>query len=240
MAKSDGQPGKAKSDGAQKRALKADERAAPTPEPKRKGGLALLTGLVLVTVLAGGVFVLGKTHFAGSPAEVAEKTEARIGGPFTLTDQDGETVTQETYAGKFRLVFFGYTFCPDICPTTLTEISNVMQELGADAEKMVPLFITVDPQRDTPAHLKEYVGFFDDRIEALTGTPEQIADVATAYKVYYKKAQQNPEDAGDYLMDHSSVIYLMGPEGRFRTHFSHGTPVKTMVDAIAREIEKGT
>ena len=241
MAESGGQSGKNASGGEQEeRSLKA-ERPVPEPEPtsRRKGGVALLAGLVLVTVLAGGVYLLGKTYFTGTTSETAQQGEARIGGPFTLTDQDGETVTEETYAGKFKLVFFGYTFCPDVCPTTLTDISNVMQELGAKSDQVVPLFVSVDPQRDTPAHLKEYVGFFDQRIQALTGTPEQIKDVAEAYKVYYKKAQQNPDDPGDYLMDHSSVVYLMGPEGRFRTHFSHGTRVETMVDAITKEIEKG-
>lgn len=158
--------------------------------------------------------------------------EALIGGPFELTDQNGSTVTDQTYRGKLMLIYFGFTFCPDACPTALGIMSAALDKLDVAAERVVPMLITVDPERDTPQVLKEYVSNFHPRMVGLTGTPEQIAAVAKAYRVYYQKAAG--ATAGDYLMDHTLLIYLMDGEGKYVAHFGpQATP-----DEIAEEIRK--
>lgn len=159
-----------------------------------------------------------------------------LGGPFTLTDQAGRTVTDETYRGRWMLVFFGYTFCPDVCPTELQVVGEVMDRLGPKAGRVAPLFVTIDPERDTPPVLADYVKLFDDRLTGLTGTPEQIATIARAYRVYYAKAR--PENSTTYLMDHSSFLYLMGPDGRFRTMFRHGASADDIVAALTQYMER--
>jgi protein SCO1/2 len=153
-----------------------------------------------------------------------------IGGPFTLTNQDGKTVRDTDFRGKYLLVYFGYTYCPDLCPTGLESIAHSLDELGADAKKVQPLFITVDPARDTPAKLKEYVASFSSGIVALTGTPEQIASVAKAYQVYYAKGEN--VDDGQYLMDHSTLIYLMDPSGAFVTTFPDDIDPAALTEAL--------
>lgn len=134
-----------------------------------------------------------------------------IGGPFTLTASDGRTVTDETFRGKWLLIYFGYTSCPDACPTALNNMGVALDRLGADGASLQPIFITVDPKRDTREILAEYLKSFDPHIVALTGTEEQIAAVTKEYRVYVE-AQQG---GGDYLVNHSSLFYLMNPEGRF-------------------------
>ena len=140
-----------------------------------------------------------------------------IGGPFRLVDQNGKTVTDADLKGKWSLVYFGYTHCPDACPTALNDIAIALDELGPQRSAVRPVFVTVDPERDTPAVLKSYVTSFDAPILALTGTPEEIAQAAKGYRVYYAK---HPEAGGDYSMDHSSVIYVMDPQGRFTASFT--------------------
>jgi len=157
-----------------------------------------------------------------------------VGGPFTLTDTEGREVTDKTYAGKFMLVYFGYTFCPDVCPTELQAIASALDLLGADAAKVTPLFVTVDPSRDTVTTLAEYVKLFDTRLVGLTGTEAQIAAIARAYRVYYAKA--DAKDRSSYLMDHSSFIYLMGPDGGFRALFRQGMAPKELADAIRAKL----
>ncbi len=137
-----------------------------------------------------------------------------IGGPFTLKDGNGQTVTDKDFRGKYVLVYFGYTFCPDVCPTTLNAVADAMDKLGPAASHIQPLFITVDPKRDTPAVVKQYAAAFGPRIEGLTGTPEEIAEVAKEYRVYYAE-HRTGDGPNDYSMDHSSVLYLMGPNGDF-------------------------
>ena len=156
----------------------------------------------------------------------------QIGGPFTLTDHNGKMVTEKSYDGKYLLVFFGYTFCPDVCPTALTTLSTTLDLLGDAADKTMPLFITVDPLRDTPAHLKEYVSYFHPKLVALTGTEDQIKEVTKAYRVYSAKAQANKDDQEDYLMDHSSITYLIGPDGSFVEHFSHGMEPEKIAERL--------
>jgi len=177
----------------------------------------------------------GYLAFMPPAPERAAETGAgvAIGGPFTLVDQTGRTVHDTDYRGRMMLISFGYTTCPDVCPTTLASISRALDQLGADAERVQPLFITIDPERDTPEALAAYVPHFHPSLIGLTGTPAQIAAVAKAYKVYYAKA--GGAAAGeDYLMDHSTIVYLMGPDGRLLTYL----PNATDPDALAARIRE--
>jgi protein SCO1/2 len=172
---------------------------------------------------------------SAGPAATGQTTtgKALVGGPFTLTDDSGKRVTDKDYRGRHMLVFFGFTSCPDICPAGLQLMAATLENLGDKADRVTPIFISVDPERDTPEKLAAYVKHFDPRLVGLTGTPEEIAAITKAYRVYYKKV---PNDAapGDYGMDHTSIIYLMGPDGAFVTHF---TPATT-VDDMTAELEK--
>ncbi len=160
------------------------------------------------------------TACAPRVAQTAQNQGAGPGGPFTLVDQDGRAVDQSALNGKWSVVFFGYTFCPDYCPTTLTTLGKAMDQLGPKAKDVQVVFITVDPARDTPAAMKSYISsrVFPKNIVGLTGTPAQIAKVAKAYGVYYQK-----EGTGStYSMDHSTALYLMDPQGRFRAVIADG------------------
>jgi protein SCO1 len=165
--------------------------------------------MLLVAGIAGATWLV-TTRTGASAAPVAPA--AAVGGPFTLTAADGATVTDQSYRGKWLLVYFGYTFCPDACPTALTNISAALQQLGPLADRVQPLFITVDPHRDTPKVMADYVKAFDHRIVGLTGSTAAIAAVTKEYGVYV--APQRSE-GDDYLVDHSSFIYLMNPDGKF-------------------------
>lgn len=154
-----------------------------------------------------------------------------VGGPFTLTDQDGRTVTEADFKGKPFLVFFGFTHCPDVCPAALFDMSETFRRLGPDAEQVSALFISVDPERDTPEKLKDYLQSFHPRISALTGTPEQIEAVTKAYKAYAKKV---PLDGGEYTVDHSAIVYLMDREGRFVAPFN----LKRPADESAKDLRR--
>jgi cytochrome oxidase Cu insertion factor (SCO1/SenC/PrrC family) len=167
-------------------------------------------GLVVagaIAVLAAGGWVLESWLAAPQPSQ----GEALIESEFSLVDHTGNPVADEDFAGKWQLVFFGFTACPDVCPTTLIEVSAVLEELGDDAEQITPLFISVDPERDTPEVMAEYVANFDPRIVGLTGSPEQIKQAAQAFRAYYVKVEQKNQPDG-YTMDHSAFLYLMGPE----------------------------
>jgi protein SCO1/2 len=160
---------------------------------------------------------------------------ALVGGPFTLTNQDGMKVTEKNYLGKHMLVFFGYTYCPDVCPTELQVMMAALDSLGTEAEKIQPVFVSVDPERDTPEVLKSYVENFGPRLIGLTGTPEEIAAVAKSYRVYYAKAA-NQTSPDSYLMDHSSIIYLMGPDGRFVKHFPYTTDAAKLAEELKQAV----
>jgi protein SCO1 len=170
---------------------------------------AFLAGLLVV--LAG--VLAAATYLPGRPAA----SLGVIGGPFRLEDQSGKPVSEKDMQGQPYLVFFGYTHCPDVCPATLFEISEVMKALGKDADRTGALFITVDPERDTPAVLKDYLSNFDPHLRGLTGDPAAIAAALKAYRVYAKKI---PLDGGDYTMDHTAVVYLMDKDGRFVAPFN--------------------
>ncbi len=159
-----------------------------------------------------GVFVFATGQFrSGAPGYSA------IGGPFKLVDQDGKPITDQDMKGGPSLVFFGYTHCPDICPTTLFEISEVLHALGKDADHVHALYITVDPERDTPAVMKDYLSSFDPHLRGATGDVKSIEAVEKAYRVYAKKV---PTGNGDYSMDHTALVYLMDKQGRFVAPFS--------------------
>ncbi len=165
-----------------------------------------------------------------APAGTAPVT---VGGPFMLTAPDGTTVTDQTYRGKWLLVFFGYTSCPSICPTTLNEIATALEKLGPDAEKLEPLFITVDPERDTPEIMKRYTAAFDARIVGLTGSRRQIAAVAEDYGAY-GAAHRHKAGPLDYLVDHSTYIYLMDPQGKFVRGLDAETPGDRIADTVRK------
>jgi protein SCO1/2 len=180
--------------------------------------LAVLVGLLL----AGGLVAWDMHKNEERRLELREAAMhpipgAAIGGPFTLSDQDGKTVRDIDFRGKYMLVYFGYTYCPDLCPTGLEGVAHMLDILGKDAKKVQPIFITIDPARDTPAKLKEYVTSFHPDILGLTGTPEQIDAAAKEYRVYYARGED--VDENDYIMDHSTLIYVMGPNGNFITTF---------------------
>jgi protein SCO1 len=186
-------------------------------------GAAFLAGLILCF---GAVLML--TGRGSAP--VAQQIAA-IGGPFTLTDQNGRNVTDQDFKGKPFLVFFGFTHCPDVCPTTLFEISEILRTLGPDADRVRALFITVDPERDTPDVMKDYLSSFDPHLSGLTGDPAAIAAVAKTYRVYFKKV---PLDQGGYTMDHTAIVYLMDKNGRFVSPFSLKRSSATAADDLRR------
>ncbi|MDP6474159.1 MAG: SCO family protein [Alphaproteobacteria bacterium] len=177
----------------------------------------LAAALVLALLLAGA-----------APARGAD-----IGGPFALTDHHGNSVTDQSYAGKYLLVFFGYTYCPDVCPTELLVFGQTLDLLGAKAARVQALFISVDPERDTPEKLAEYVPNFHPDLIGLTGTLEQVTDAARAYRVYFRKSPATADEEG-YLVDHTSLVYLMDPAGEFARHFVFGQGAET----VARQIEE--
>ena len=164
---------------------------------------SLVVGLVLM------LWVMGGLRHATAPAA--------IGGPFQLTDQTGQTVTEQSMQGRPTLVFFGFTHCPDVCPTTLFEMSEVLKAMGKDGDRVNAYYISVDPERDTQAAMKEYLSSFDPRLRGLTGSSEAIAKVLSEYRVYAKKV---PLKDGDYTMDHTALIYLMDRDGKFVAPFN--------------------
>ena len=159
----------------------------------------------------------------------------KIGGPFLLVDHDGNTVSESNFKGKYMLVYFGYTYCPDVCPISLTVISDAMEILGESAEQITPVFITVDPERDDHEAMKMYVEHFHPRLVGLTGSVDQVNLATKAFKAYFAKVTEGYED-GDYAVDHSSITYLMDPNGKFITHFSHGIEPKSMAEKLAEYI----
>lgn len=157
-----------------------------------------------------------------------------LGGPFTLVDHTGRAVTERDFAGRAVLLYFGYTYCPDVCPTELGTIAAALDAMGPAGERVTPVFVTIDPERDTQAALADYVSRFHPRMVGLTGTAEQIAQAARAYRVYYAKVR--PRDLGDYLMDHSSFIYFVGPDGRVRSLFRPETTPEAIAAAVAAQL----
>ncbi|MDR7039078.1 MULTISPECIES: SCO family protein [Methylobacterium] len=184
---------------------------------------AFLLGLIGLTVAAVVMLV----------PERAPVATSSVGGPFTLVDQNGRTVTEKDFSGATHLVFFGFTHCPDICPTTLQQISDVLAALGDRAKAMKVAFITVDPERDTPASLKAYLESFDPRITGLTGSPEQVAAAVKGYRAY---ARRVPTQGGDYTMEHTALVYVMDARNRFLGALNLQRPADETAGELAKRI----
>lgn len=202
--------------------------------------IAMLSALVAIAAAAALAWVQmngpgAGGSSAGAGGDVAISAAVEIGGPFELTAHDGSRVTSDSFAGKFRLVYFGFTYCPDVCPTELANMSVALDALGPAAARVQPLFITIDPERDSPRALADYVGHFHDSFIGLTGTPEEIAQVAGAYRVFYRKVED--PDYSDYVMDHSTFVYLMDPDGQFIAMFRYATDPTAMAAAIAEHVD---
>jgi cytochrome oxidase Cu insertion factor (SCO1/SenC/PrrC family) len=199
-----------------------------------------LLGVWIGALAAAAVWIGWDAYQGGKPA---------IGGPFALTDQDGRTVTSDSLKGKPTLIYFGFTYCPDVCPTTLQTLLDAKAKLGARAEKLQIVFVSVDPGRDTPQQVTTYLSNFPG-VVGLTGSPEQVAQVTKAYKVYASLScpAENPADRAklkapqdcpdSYLVDHTSAVYLMDPKGRFANAVAHQLGPDQAADVIAREMEK--
>ena len=185
----------------------------------------------LIGALAGAAILLVTTPRGGQP--VQSSGTALVGGPFSLVGADGKTVTDTDFRGSYMLVFFGFTHCPDICPAELQVIAQALDKLGDKGKKVVPVFITLDPERDTPQAMADYVKSFGPNFVGLTGSPEAMAAAAKAYRVAYAKVE-NKDSAGGYSVDHSALVYLMDPDGKYVTHFSYGT----VADELAEKLNK--
>ena len=198
-----------------------------------------MRGRLLTVIVAGfligalgGAAALVLTRGASNP-NVTTTGKALIGGPFALVDQHGKKVTDRDFRGRYMLIFFGFTHCPDICPAELQVISASLDELGPEAEEVVPIFVTLDPERDTPEVMADYVKNFGSRFVGLTGSPEEIAEAAKAYRVAFSKFQED-KTKNDYSIDHSALAYLMGKDGEYITHFPYGTPAAKMTETLRR------
>jgi len=178
---------------------------------------SLLVGLVIMLWALGGL--------RGVTAPAA------IGGPFQLTDQAGQTVTDQNLKGRPTLIFFGFTHCPDVCPTSLFEISEVLRAMGKDADRVNAYFVSVDPERDTQGAMKDYLSSFDPHLKGLTGDPQAVAKVLSAYRVYAKKV---PLKDGDYTMDHTALVYLMDKNGQFVAPFN----LKRTPEEAAKDLKR--
>lgn len=196
------------------------------------------TAVVAVLATGGGWltgFLGGPFATAAPSGETVLPSGISLGGAFSLIDQAGHTVTDRDLSGRWALLYFGYTSCPDVCPTELQAMAAALDALGPDLGAQVqPVFVTVDPERDTPERLASYVALFHPRLIGLTGTPAQVAQAARAYRVYYAKAQS--EDASNYLMDHSSFVYLLDREGAVRALFRSGTTAEDLAAALRRRL----
>lgn len=199
--------------------------------------LALVAGIVLLSV--GVVFWMRPV----APTAVVDSGVMRvpegtaIGGPFQLVDHHGRAVSEQDFAGKFMLIFFGFTHCPDVCPTELQVMANAMDVLGSDGANVVPTFISVDPERDTPAQIKDYVAAFHPKLVGLTGTVDQVAAVAKTYKVYFAK-QPSVGGSNEYQVDHTAFVYLMGPDGVLRSMFRSGASAEAIAGEIRNQLRR--
>ncbi len=198
---------------------------------------ALIPYLLLVLALAGGILWhesqlvpgLGRTVSTGVP---------QVGGPFRLTDHTGKPVTDQDFRGRYMLIYFGYSFCPDVCPTTLGVMAEALQKLGSDSRRVVPIFITIDPERDTPKVLADYMRAFGPQFIGLTGNPAVIKDVEKEYRVYAVKRPLDPSkgNAAGYGMDHSSVLYLMGPNGKLVSFYDEAISPDDLAKDLRQKI----
>ncbi len=185
-------------------------------------GVALLAAMAL-----SGTLAVLKHQRENPPVAVAPA----VGGPFRMTDQEGRSVTEAALKGRPTAMFFGFTYCPEVCPTTLLDLTNWMRRMGARADRLNVVFVSIDPERDTPAQLKTYLSSFDPRIRGFSGTVEDTASMAALYKVHYQKI---PVEGGPYTMDHSSMIYLFDAKGEFVELIRYGAPDQEALEALNR------
>ncbi|HUX79020.1 MAG TPA: SCO family protein [Alphaproteobacteria bacterium] len=203
----------------------------------------LTLGAIVFAVLLFAILGIVQTEKSHKTVAIAQDIPGpqeglpTIGGAFQLVDKDEKTRKDTDFKGKPMLVYFGYTFCPDICPTALYHMTQAMEELGG-AKTIQPIFITFDPHRDTPSHLKAYSQNFHKDFVMLTGSKEQVNQAIKAYRVHASRSSEE-SGADDYLMDHSSLIYLMDKEGKYRAHFNHKTPPTEIVKRVRLYLEKG-
>jgi protein SCO1/2 len=195
--------------------------------------LLIVVAIGLACGAAAAVLLLAPTTFDRGPAEPEVTGKALIGGPFSLVDQSGTRVTEKDFAGRAMLVFFGYTHCPDLCPSGLQVIAAALDKLGPKADRVTPIFITVDPERDTPQVMAEYVKSFHPRLVGLTGSPAEIAAVTKAYRVYAVKVADGGEPTS-YSVDHSAFLYLMDATGAYVAHF----PSTVSVEKLTHELDR--
>lgn len=202
------------------------------PEAKGVTPVLLFAAALVVALLLG----LGLRYLLTASGDVPVAQPVTIGGPFALNDSQGTPVTDQTYRGKYMLVYFGYTYCPDVCPTSLGTMVEALALIGPEkAQKIQPVMITLDPERDTPERLGEFVRAFHSTMVGLTGSLEDIAKAAKAYRVYFAKVKTENAEIG-YLIDHSAQLYLMGPDGVFIRHFTHGTEAADMAKALRESV----
>lgn len=217
--------------------------------------IALLFSLATLALLwaTQGSRTQQDQQVVATSGEETSQGKAAIGGAFSLSDQQGIMRTDKDFRGKIMLVFFGFTRCPDICPITVNTFSALMEQLGEQANQVAPIFVSVDPERDTTEVMQDYLSSFDKRIVGLTGTKAQIRDVADAYKVYFAKAKRDAQDAGqdngghmmhspvskdeDYFVDHSGYIYMMDRKGNYLQHFTYDASVETLATALQPHFE---
>ncbi len=195
-------------------------------------GLLAIGCISLVAIVVASFQKLGGSN---APRLMAVTQDA-FGGPFSLTGHTGKTITEKTYAGQYKLMYFGFTFCPAICPTELSKMTAALNVLGEDAKKIQPIFVTVDPERDTVQKMKSYVELFHPSLVGLTGTPDQISSMLKSYKIFAAKVDD--PNLTEYTMDHSSFIYLMAPDGRLLHIFKIGDNADVMATTIRAWLEK--
>jgi protein SCO1/2 len=197
---------------------------------RRNGAMSALRIIQVATIASVGALVTAIIVLSQPSQPAKQAVSVPIGGSFELVDQDGMKVTDKTFSGKPSVIFFGYTSCPDVCPTTLLNLTTWLKAIGPDADKLNVLFISIDPERDTSAHLKEYLSSFDPRIRGLTGTDKQIAAVANEFHAIYFK--DTPLAEGGYAMAHTKLIYLMDRTGKLVESISLPTEDKFVIDGL--------
>lgn len=191
----------------------------------------LVFSIIGLVLLSAGIGWYHPNAFREVSNETITNSSVRIGGPFLLTDQNGNLRSDKDFRGKFMLVFFGYTYCPDVCPTTLALMKTALNGLGVEEKEIAPIFISVDPKRDTPEKLKSYLSSFGPEFIGLTGSDEEVANAAKAYHTYY---HANPTADENYTVDHSGLIYLMGPDGLFVSYY----PPETSDNVLANDLKE--
>jgi len=198
-----------------------------------KAGIVIIALAMISAVLFIG-FIMSQD--SGSHRQT-DDNRPKLGGPFALTNHIGQNVTEKDYLGKLQLIYFGYTFCPDVCPTSLSIMASALDLLTPqERKKIYPIFITIDPERDTAEYMKDYIINFGDDFVGLTGTAEQVKDISKYFAVYYKRVEE--EGASEYLMDHSSYTYLMDENGKAITVFRHGIDPKDMVQQLRASLKE--